>query len=140
MNELQQKWISFSKSMRQSEKPNLSITEWEYKWFGRVMEMIKENSEWPTPSGTECRRFPRAFFRILEGGVDYAKKFLNEWVTVNQGEYYMMNMHGRDADYDLLGYDIRELLRTPEWKTYQKTMYGENWEEKLNLKLKINTK
>jgi hypothetical protein len=135
--EIAQKWISFAKSMRQSEQPNLSITEWEYEWFGRVMEMIKGNSEWPTPCGTECRRYPRAFFRILDGGIDYAKDFLIKWVTVNQGEYYMMNMAGKDADYDLLGYDIRELLRTTEWKKYQKIMWGDDWEKKQSL-LSIN--
>jgi hypothetical protein len=72
-----------------------------------------------------------------EGGIDYAKDFLTEWVTANQGRYYMMNMAGKDADYDLLGYDIRELLRTTEWKKYQKIMWGDDWEKKQSL-LSIN--
>ena len=123
---IQDEWIQFVKTMKQDEESTLKITERQYKWFGIVMSYIKEDCDFPIPCGTVCRKWPRAFFRILKGGKEYSIDFLTKWITSHPGDYMMLNLDGRDADYDLLGYNIHELLMTDEWKEYIKGR--ESWQ------------
>ena len=110
MKDLQQNWIEFAKQLQREEEPQLSITEEQYNWFGSTMEMIKEDSKWPTPCGTECRKYPRSFFSILIGGNEFVKDFLTNWATQSHAEWAMSCRHGNDTLYDLIGYGIQPLF------------------------------
>jgi len=105
-----QEWIDFAKQLQKEENPQLSITEEQYNWFGSTMEMIKEYSEYPTPSGTECRKYPRSFFSILIGGNEFVKDFLMNWATQSHADWAMSCMYGNDTLYDLIGYGIQPLF------------------------------
>ena len=105
-----QEWIDFAKQLQKEENPQLSITEEQYNWFGSTMEMIKEYSEYPTPSGTECRKYPRSFFSILIGGNKFVKDFLTNWATQSHADWAMSCMYGNDTLYDLIGYGIQPLF------------------------------
>ena len=111
---LKQEWIEFAKLLQQQEQPQLQITEDQYNWFGQTMEIIKENSDFPTPSGTECRKWPRSFFTILNGGTEFVKEFLHTWATQSHEEFSMSCMYGNDAVYDLIGYGIQPLFNVEQ--------------------------
>jgi hypothetical protein len=108
--EIAQEWIEFAKQLQQEEGKLRTITDEQYKWFGQTMGMIKENSDWPTPSGTECRKWPRSFFSILKGGNEFVKEFLLTWATQSHTEFAMGCVHGNDALYDLIGYGVQPLF------------------------------
>jgi len=115
-DKIKQEWILFSKELKNSEFPHLIVSEEQYEWFGRTMYYIKEDSEFKTPSGSECRNYPRGFFRIIDGGMDWVRQVLSYWYTDNYSEWVEKNFHGIGCDYDLIGYGVFELLRTDSWK------------------------
>jgi hypothetical protein len=109
--ELQQEWIEFGKNLNETESIKLlNITNEQWNWFGSTMEMIKQNSDFPTPSGTECRKYPRAFFKILAGGKDYIKEFLVKWATQPYEDFAIGCIKGEDVLYDLIGYGVQPLF------------------------------
>lgn len=115
--DIKQEWIDFSKSLK-DEYPDLNVSESQYDWFGNTMVFIKENSPYKTPCGTECRNYPRGFFRLVSGGKDWVKQVFDMWIDDNYGEWIMNNFKGYSCDYDLIGYGIHELFQTDSWKTY----------------------
>lgn len=108
--ELQQQWIKFSKQLKQEEQTQLVITDQQYKWFGETMEDIKNNSDFPSPCGSACRQFPRAFFTILKGGNSFVKDFLSAWSTQSEDDFNMACMTGDYIIYDLIGYGVNTKL------------------------------
>ena len=109
MNELKQEWIKSAKSLK-DEFPNLKVTKSQYEWFGNTMASIKENSEWPTPCGTECRSWARGFFAIIDGGPNYITEFLIKWSTQSHDEWAMAGFYGQHTLYDLIGYGVQPLF------------------------------
>lgn len=106
-----QEWIEFGKKLLQQETNNSSnITDEQWNWFGRTMEIIKQDSEWPTPSGTECRKWPRSFHTIVNGGSDFVLEFLTKWAKYKHGEWATQCLYGNDAIYDLIGYGVQPLF------------------------------
>jgi len=112
---IKQEWIDFSKSLK-DEYPDVNVTESQYEWFGNTMSLIKRNSEYKFPSGSECRNYPRGFFRLVSGGKDWVKKVFDMWIEDTYSEWIWNNLKGYSCDYDLIGYGIHELFQTDSWK------------------------
>ena len=112
---MKKEWIDFAKYLKDSggvdeDWENLEITEEQYKWFGWVMANMKEQSEFPIPCGTECRKWPRAFYQIIEGGIQFVKDYLNNWAIQSHDEWVNQNIYGDVAIYDLIGYGVQPLF------------------------------
>ena len=60
-NDLKEIWIEFGKQLKDNEYPKLIVSEEDWDWFGKVVSGYVRMY----PTGTECRRYPRAFLRIL---------------------------------------------------------------------------
>jgi hypothetical protein len=115
LTEIKQEWILFSKELKKDEFQSLIVSEDQYEWFGRTMSYIKEESVNKKPCGTECRNYPRGFFRIINGGMDWVREVLSYWGSDDYSDWIMKNKEGYDCDYDLIGYGVFELLQTNSW-------------------------
>lgn len=60
-NDIKEMWIEFGKRLKDDEYPKLIVSEEDWDWFGNVVSSYVRMY----PHGTECRRYPRVFFRIL---------------------------------------------------------------------------
>jgi hypothetical protein len=98
-----QEWIEFGKKLLQQETNNSSnITNEQWNWFGRSMEILKQDSQFPIPCGTECRKYPRAFYALVKGGNDFVLDFLTKWSKYKDEEIMLQCLYGNDAIYDLI--------------------------------------
>ena len=116
--EIKQEWINEAKALfgrgnsttdESNHYDNLDkLTEAQLDWFGDAMVFIKEDTTYDVPSGTECRRWPRAFFSILNnrGVVKEAIDFIltsprDKLNTIESGYY--------DTVYRIAGFGLDDL-------------------------------
>mgnify|MGYP003649801442 CR=1 FL=1 len=90
--QIAQEWIRYAKANfyhnEFSEDQNYStITDEQWDVFGRLMGYLKENSDYPTPCGSEERTWYRAYAQIITGGRKYCKKVANK-VIDGKGDYF----------------------------------------------------
>lgn len=107
-------WIAFGKDLLQDEQPKgfAKITDDQWDWFGKAMANFMIGREYKTPSGTECRQWPRAFFEIVNGGQEFVGKFLQKWATQSHDEFIeAILIFGEGHIYDLIGYGVQPLFK-----------------------------
>ena len=109
--QIRKEWIRWAK-LYKKEFPDVTVTKEQYEWFGWAMGNINGAYDFDSalPAGTECRKYPRSFFRILEGGAPFVISFLMDWAKLDRGHFEMACICGTDAIYELIGYNITSIL------------------------------